>query len=123
MPDTGALFEISGTVATNATWSEDIYFSEAGAAMDISDLDWKMTFRQDPLSDSADVTLSISAGTLSIVADSNGDTRILRISVPAGTLNSYSGDFTADLASQDAADAVILWGHGIVTLTLNPVVF
>ena len=120
---TGALFELSGSVAVNSTWSEDIYFSENGSAMDISDLDWKMTFRQEEDQTSADITLSIDEGTLSIQQDDNGDSRILRITVAAGTLNSYSGDFYCDLASQDVNDVVTLWAHGVINLTQNPVVF
>ena len=120
---TGALFELSGSVAVNSTWSEDIYFSENGSAMDISDLDWKMTFRQEEDQTSADITLSIDEGTLSIQQDDNGDSRILRITVAAGTLNSYSGNFYCDLASQDVNDVVTLWAHGVINLTQNPVVF
>jgi hypothetical protein len=123
MSDTGALFEISGTVPTNATWSEDIYFTEAGAAMDISGLDWKMTLRRCGDETSADITLSTDDGTLVIAADDDGNDRILRTAVPAGTLNSYCGDFICDLAAKDADDKVTLWAHGIVSLRPNPVAF
>jgi hypothetical protein len=120
--DSGAMFEISGTVPTNATWSEDIYFSEEGAAMDISGLDFKLTFRADADQDSADITLSTDAGTLSVVEDTDaGVDRILRILVTAGTFNSYEGDFIADLASRDTDSKVTLWAHGVVTFQKNPV--
>lgn len=115
---------MSGTVATNATWAEDIYFTEAGAAFDLTDLDFKMTFRCEADNASADFTLSIDDGTLSIVADSDsGIDRVLRITVAAGTLNSYEGDYIADLASQDADGVVTLWAHGIVSFRPNPVTF
>src|SRR4051812_31522548 len=81
--EAGALFDLAGTVATNATWSEDIYFTEAGAPFDISDLDWKLTFRRDGEAASADMTLSTAAGTLAVAADDNGHARILRIDVGA----------------------------------------
>lgn len=119
----GALFEISGTVPNNATWSEDIYFSEAGSAMDISGLDFKMTFRCDPNSTAADFTLSIDGGELSIEEDEDEFERILRINVTAGALSSYVGDYVCDLASQDSDDKVTLWGHGVVTFAPNPVAF
>jgi len=84
-------------------------------------MDWKLTLRN-PDNSSVDVTLSTDAGTLSI-EDDDGHNRILRISVPAGTLNSYQGDYVMDLASKDPADKVILWAHGVVSLRPNPVVF
>lgn len=119
----GARMTISGIVPTNATWAEDIYFTQAGQPMDISGLEWKMTFRASEGQSSADITLSTS-DYLSIQTDSDsGVDRILRINVPAGTLSSYSGDYVCDLASQDNTDAVVLWGHGIVTFQLNPVTF
>ena len=119
----GALFEMSGEIPNNGTWAEDIYFSEAGAPLDISGLDWKLTFRSDPLNTSADLTLSTSDGTLEVVEDDDGFNRVLRIAVAAGELSSYRDDYIADLASQDVAGAVTLYAHGIVTFTQNPVVF
>lgn len=119
----GALFEVNGTIANNATWSEDIYFSEAGAAMDISGLDWKMTFRRDGGSSTAEFTLGIGSG-LSIVEDTDaGVDRILRIVVVPGTISSYSGDYICDLASQDVSDVVTLWAHGVISFRPNPVTF
>lgn len=116
----GALFDISGTVPTNATWDEDIYFMEAGQPYDITELDWKMTFRSGSGDTSAEFTLSTDDGTLVITGD---DDNVLRITVTAGTLNSYNGDYVADLAARDAADKVTLWGHGTVTFLPNPVSF
>lgn len=118
----GALFEISGFVPTNATWSEDIYFSENGAPTSLTGLEFKMTFRSCEGEESAYITLTTDDGTLSIVEDEDsGIERILRISVPAGTYSSYEGDFICDLASKDAQDTVTLWAHGVVTLRKNPV--
>ena len=121
--DAGALFDLSGTVATNAAWAEDIYFTEAGAPFDISELDWKLTFRRNGENTSADFTLSAAAGTLTVAADDNGHNRILRIGVGAGALSSHEGDFIADLASKDGAGAVLLWAHGIISFRPNPVTF
>lgn len=120
---TGARATVSGIVPTNATWAEDIYFTEAGSAMDISGLEWKMTFRTDESSTSADFTISTD-DYLSIVEDTDaGVDRILRINVPAGTFSSYSGDYYMDLASMDGSSVVVLWAHGVVTFQLNPVSF
>jgi hypothetical protein len=121
--DAGALFDLAGTVATNATWSEDIYFTEAGAPLDISGLDWKLTFRRDGEATSADITLSTAAGTLAVAADDNGHQRILRIDVAAGALGACEGEYIADLASRDGAGAVQLWAHGTISFRPNPVTF
>lgn len=118
----GALFEVNGTIANNATWAEDIFFFEAGVGMVISDLDWKFTFRSDPNNDAADLTLAIGDG-LSVENDSDGNATILRITVAAGSLSAYLGDYTADLASELDDATVVLWAHGIVTFTRNPVTF
>lgn len=120
----GALFEISGVVPNQATWQENIYFSEAGVPLDISGLAFKMTFRSDPQDTSADYTLSTTAGTLSIETDADsGVDQILYVNVSAGTLSSLQGDYVCDLASEDSSNVVTLWGHGIVTFTPNPVAF
>lgn len=120
----GAMFEVSGVIANNATWSEDIYFTEEGSAMDISELDWKMTFRRDGDCTAAEFTLSTDAATLSIQEDTDaGVDRILRINVAAGTLSAYSGDYVCDLASRDVDDKVTLWAHGVISFRPNPVSF
>ena len=121
--DGGALFDLSGTVATNATWAEEIYFTEVGAPLDISELDWKLTFRRDGEATSADVTLSSAAGTLAVAADDNGHARILRVNVAAGALSACEGEYVADLASKDGAGAVLLWAHGTISFRPNPVTF
>jgi hypothetical protein len=121
--DAGALFDLSGTIATNASWAEDVYFTEAGAPFDISELEWKLTFRLSSETTSADVTLSTAAGTLSVVADDNGHYRILRIGVAAGALGAYEGDYIADLASKDGGGAVLLWAQGTVSFRPNPITF
>lgn len=120
----GALFEVSGVVPNQATWQENIYFSEAGQPFDLTGLSFKMTFRADPADTSADYTLSTTAGTLSIAEDADsGVDQILYINVAAGTLSSLVGDYICDLASEDASDVVTLWAHGVVTFTSNPVAF
>src|SRR5258708_6864728 len=121
--EAGALFDLSGTVPTNATCPEDIYFTQARAPFDISALDWKMTFRRNGENTSADITLSTAVGTLAVAADDGGHHRVLRIGVAAGALNAYEGDFIADLASKDGAGAVMLWAHGTISFRPNPVTF
>lgn len=120
----GAYFEVSGAVANNATWQETIYFMEAGSPMVLTGLSFKMTFRCDGESDSADLTLSTDGGTLSIIADADsGIANNLYINVPAGSLSGYRGDYIVDIASEDVAGVVTPWAHGVVSFRPNPVSF
>lgn len=120
----GALFEINGEVANNATWQEVIYFMEAGSPMVLTDLDFKMTFRCSAKDSSADYTLSTDAGTLAVEADpDSGIENNLSINVPAGSLSGLCGDYVCDLASQDVAGVVTPWAHGVVSFRPNPVSF
>ncbi len=120
----GAESEFSGTIAVNVTWSEDIYFFDPdGTAMDLTGLDFEFQFRCSADQDSADVTLSITDGTLSIEDDEGSVASILRIAAPAGTFASYPGDLVADLVAKDASDNVFLYGHGVVSFRNNPVTF
>ncbi len=120
----GALFEVSGAVANNATWQETIYFMQSGSPMVLTGLSFKITFRCDGERTNADYTLSTDDGTLSIVADADsGIANNLYINVAAGSLSGLRGDYVCDLASQDVSDVVTLWGHGNVTFSPNPVTF
>jgi hypothetical protein len=118
----GALFDVSGTVPVNATWAEDIYFTEYADPFVLTGLSFKMTFRRAPDQTSADYTLSTDAGTLSIEDDADSYARVLRITVTPGTFTEV-GDYIADLASEDTANKVISWAHGIVSFRKNPVTF
>lgn len=118
----GALFEVSGTVPVNATWAEDIYFTEDAAPFDLTDMSFKMTFRRSADQTSANYTLSTDDGTLSIEDDDDSYARILRINVPPGTFTE-TGDYIADLASEDTDNKVISWANGIVSFRNNPVSF
>lgn len=117
----GAEAEISGTIAINATWTEDIYFfAPDGSAMDLTGLAFEFQFRRDPRQTSADITLSTAAGTLAIENDAVSVASILRIEAAAAMFQSYDGDMIADLVAQDASLNVFLYGHGTVSFRLNP---
>lgn len=118
----GAECEVSGTVAIHATWSEDIYFfTPGGAAMDISEMEFELQFRDSLISDSAVITLSTIGGELTIETDEGSIASILRISADPGTFSSYPGDLVTDLVAIDSDDNVTLYAHGVVTFTNNPV--
>jgi len=117
----GAMFEVSGEVSDFATWSEDMYFLEGGAGVDLTGISFQMQFRSNPQSSTADFTLSTSDGTLSIADDDNSVASIVRIDVTAGNLGSYQGDYIADLVAKDQADKVIHYAHGVVSFRNNPV--
>lgn len=121
----GAESKISGEISIYATWNEDIYFFDPsdGSAMGLTGIDFELQFRKDAGQTSADVTLSITAGTLSLQDDSGSVKSILRIAAPAGTFTNYEGDMIADLVAQDVSDNVIHYGHGIVSFRNDPVAF
>jgi hypothetical protein len=118
----GAEAEASGTIAINATWSEDIYFrTPDGAAMDLTGLEFEFQFRTSPNADSAVKTLSTSGGELTIETDDGAVDSILRISVDPGAFASYPGDLVADLVAIDGDENVTLYAHGVISFTNNPV--
>lgn len=121
----GAYFEMSGEVANNATWQENIYFLEAGIPMDLQNLDFRMTFRScGEVVGSSTYTLSTDDGTLTVVADpDSGLFNILYINVPVGNLTALCGDYVSDLASQDVAGVITPWAHGTVSFRPLPVSF
>ena len=132
MMESGALTEFVGTVAVNATWAEDIYFSEDGIPTDLTGLSFRMTFRRcdenfqstygwgwSYYNTSPDLTLSTDDGTLTITDDDDGNHCVLSITLPAGTMTGI-GDYIADLASKDADDVITPWAHGRVTFRNNP---
>lgn len=113
---------ISGEISIYATWTEDLYFYEPdGTAMDLDGLTFYLQFRCDPSQTDADVTLSTTAGTLSLVDDSGSVTSILRISAAAGTFDQYEGDMICDLLAVDQSSNKTHYGHGIVSFRNDPV--
>jgi hypothetical protein len=119
----GAMFDLVGIIPTNATWSEDFYFRENGAGMDISGLTFKLVLREREGDTDDIITLSTTDATLTIVDDDAGVPSILRVLLADQVLNDYEGDVIADLASEDGAGVVKSWAHGVYSLRPNPVAF
>lgn len=125
--NTGARALLSGTISNNVTWYEDVAMTSDGAAIDnAEDWSWTMTFRCYEEDDSAELTLSTSAGTLAISQGAESTT--LQIRVPAASLSSMEGDRICDLKSIDTSDTSddsaglsIHWAHGVVTFLNGPV--
>lgn len=123
-----ALFSLSGEVSNNATWSEDIYFLEAGAGMDLTGLSFQLQFRAKPTTSrepnsTADLTLSTAGGELVITDDDNSVASILRIGVPYTTISNLLGEYQADLVSKDVSNTLSHWASGVVTFSQNPIAF
>jgi len=119
--NTAAECAMSGEISARADWNEDIYFFDPdGAAMSLTGITFYMQFRSDPDQESADVTLSTTAGTLSLVADDGAVTSILRIDVDDDVFSNYIGDMTVDLVGVDASSVKTHYGHGIVTVLNDP---
>lgn len=119
----GAQADVSGEISIYAKWSEDIYFFDAsdGSAQDLTGLSFQMQFRCDRSQTTADVTLSTSAGTLSIVEDSGSVDSILRIAAAPGTFANYEGDMICDLVATDGSGDETHYAHGVVTFLNDPV--
>lgn len=118
----GALFEVSGQVSKGATWAEDIWFTEDGAAVDLTGLEFRLQLRCCRTSQ-IELTLTTS-DRLSIVTDSvSGVDRILRIAVPPSAMTTLKGDYFADLAAKDVADVIQHWAHGIISFIDDPVLW
>ena len=118
----GALFVISGQVSNGATWAEDIWFTEDGAALDLTGLEFRLQLR---CCRTSQIELSLTTSDrLSIVTESgSGVDRILRITVPPSAMTTLSGDYFADLASKDSSSVINHWAHGIVSFIDDPVLW
>jgi len=116
----GALFEISGQVSNGATWAEDIWFTEDGAALDLTGLEFRFQFRCHRHGTTE--LLLTTTDKLSIVTDTgSGVDRILRITVQPGALSQMRGDYFADLSSKDGGGDIKHWGHGVISFINDPI--
>lgn len=111
----GAWFQITGSVAANASWNDDIQIWQVG--QDTTDLDFTLTLRCSENA-SPSVSLTTTAGDMSVVTVSGRE--VLRLAAPAGTLEGLSGNYIIDISSTDASSNVILWGHGTINIKNNP---
>lgn len=111
--------KISGIVSRGATWADEFYLSEDGFQIGSADSgEWRLTLRR-PGSDSIDLTLSTSNGT--IVVSQNTTNTQFSLDCPASSLSSLCGDYHADLGHETAGGDVTHWGHGVVTIEADPV--
>lgn len=123
-----ALFTLSGDVSNNVTWSEDIYFLQSGAGMDLTGLSFQLQFRAKPPNTkepntAAFLTLSTAGGELVITDDDNSVASILRIGVPYTTISSMVGEYQTDLVSKDVSGTLTHWSSGVVTFSPLPIAF
>lgn len=121
--DSGALFDLSGTISNNATWDELIYFTEAGVGMVLTGLTFRLQFREHPSDTSAALDLTTTDGELVIANDDAGLPTILRINVAYTVISGLEGDYIADLVSKDADDKLTHWASGVVTFKQSPIAF
>lgn len=121
--DSGALFDVSGTVSNNATWDEYIYFLENGSGMNLDGLSFEFQFRKDPSSTSSDLTLSTADSELVLTDDDGAVTSIVCVNVAYTVISGLEGDYIADLVGKDAASKITHWAHGVITFKQNPIAF
>jgi hypothetical protein len=123
LANSGALFDVNGFVSNGATWAEDIYFFEDGAAVDLTGLAFEFQFRECGQETATILVLSTADGELTIEADSGAVDSILRITVPSATIIALDGDYVADLVAKDQDDVLIHYAHGTVTFRPSPIAF
>ena len=123
---------ISGTIAGNASWYEDVDITEDGTAVagTPTGWEWRLILRDAAIDDATTIltlTTVDNAGpsgidTLTISQGSTATT--LQIRVPYTSMQGLDpGDYFIDLASKDTSDRVIAWAHGKITITDEPALF
>lgn len=124
--------KISGSIAGNANWHEDLTITEDGTAISGSPTgwEWRLVLRDGPTDNSSAVltlTTIDNAGpsgvdTLTISQGASATT--VQIRVPYTTIQGIdAGDYYATLGSKDTDSRVIAWAAGIVTITDEPAIF
>jgi hypothetical protein len=121
---TGAANTVSGVVSTGSTWYEDIELVQDDAPMTgVDGYVWVMTFRADR-DDAAFLTLSTTAGTLTILEDTS--VTLLKIRCASTRLTDMVGDYFCDIRATDAdttidgESRIIHYAHGVVSFISEP---
>jgi hypothetical protein len=115
---------VSGLVSNGATWYETIILTDENGdqLVDVDADTWQFQFRCDAGSDSADLTLSTTDGTLTVTEGASSTT--LLINVPQATISDLEGEYVADLVSKAASGSRLTHrAHGIVTFRSDPIAF
>lgn len=115
--------DVSGRISNGVTWYEDVKLvDQDGNQITGVDLDiWQFQFRK-IRTDAADLTLSTTAGTLTITEGATET--ILGIRAAQSVVSEMAGDYFADLVSKAASDdRLIHRAHGIVTFLDDPIAF
>jgi len=115
---------VRGIVSNGATWYETVLLTDENGAQltGVSSDTWQFQFRKDPTSDAADLTLSTTAGTLTVTEGAS--TTTLLINVAQSALDDMEGDYVADLVSKATGDSRLTHrAHGIVTFRADPIAF
>lgn len=121
--NTSAQNTVTGLISNGATWIETILITDQdGAQVTGVDTDtWQFQFRCDPESESADLTLSTTDGTLTIT---EGDTQTtLAINCPQSRLSGLEGDYVTDLVSKTVAGIITHRAHGTIVFRNDPIAF
>lgn len=121
--DSGALFDMTGAVANNATWDENIYFLENGSGMVLTGLTFRLQFRESSDDTSAVLDLTTTDSELVITNDDASVASILRINVAYTVISGLSGDYIADLVSKDSNSKITHWASGVITFKQSPIAF
>lgn len=118
---TAARFIVSGFVSTDASWIEEYNFQVDGGVID-ADADiweWQFNFRAAVSDDSPALSLSTTAGTITVT--NGADSTTVAINVPPDDLSDLEGDYIADMAYETAAGVRVHWAHGIISFRNEPI--
>lgn len=115
---------LSGSVSNGATWSVNYilrnYNGDNVTGYSADTFQWQ--FRTSEENDAADLTLSTTAGTLS-VSETDGVTTVT-VNAAQSVIAGMCGDYVSDLVSKDSVTGNLTHhGHGIITFNNSPIEF
>lgn len=119
----GAPYTISGVVSRNADWIESalLFDADGNQLTGVSADTWQLQLRCSEEDTSAALTLSTTAGTLTVT---EGATTSLAIDCPKASMASLDGDYIADLVSKDSVTSDLTHrAHGVISFKTSPISF
>jgi hypothetical protein len=114
---------VTGTISNGVTWYETVILTDQdGVQLTGVDADiWQLQLRCDERSDTTDLVLSTSDGTLTITEGAEQTTML--IDCAQSRLDSLEGDYVIDIVSKDSDGRLTHRAHGVITIQESPVAF
>lgn len=117
--DSGARFNLSGTVSSGASWIETYNFQVDGGIVhaDADEWTWQFNFRKN-YGCAPELTITTGDG---ITVTNGSDSTSFAINVAPTRLTNMEGDYVADIAYEDDDGNRVHWAHGIVSFRNEPI--